>query len=277
VVSPYAAYLRVYEPLTAFRGAERSAWEEYAARDNLPDAATGAALEHRRALAGLIARPPVAVPAHESREAFVLRVDGEVLVCPWETRLRSWAALEELRGSVPDEVLDAFLPEIVLEQTEADFDRWRDEHPGAMPHILTNTWHVPLRWFVPFDAEERVLDGDEQNGRRLYYRTSMAQARRRMARGAQVLRRSFEEGTLVDGVVEVGRWLEEFHPKSHVELDYGGLVHLVDDELLEDDQSAGDVHAALAGLAAGDARAAADAYRRLLLRWRAVQAYEHAS
>jgi len=276
-VSPYAAYLRVYEPLGAFKGAQRSAWEDYAARENLPQPAIGAALEHRRALAGLLAMPPVAVPAHESRDAFVLRVDDQVFVCPWETRLRSWAALEELRASVPDEVLDAFLPPVVLEQAEADFDRWRDEHLGAMPHILTNTWHVPLRWFVPFVADERTLDGDEQNGRRLYYRTPMAQARRRVARGMQVLRRSFHEGPLVDGVVEVGRWLEEFHPKSYVELDYGGLVHLLDDTVLEDDQSAGDVHAALAGLAAGDAQAAADAYRRLVLRWRAVQAYEHAS
>ncbi len=33
-------------------------------------------------------------------------------------------------------------------------------------------------------------------------------------------------------LAEVGRWLEDFHPCSLVELDYGGLVHLVSDDAL---------------------------------------------
>ena len=40
-----------------------------------------------------------------------------------------------------------------------------------------------------------------------------------------------------------GRWLEHFHPHSAVELDYGGLVQLLDDEELEADTSAADVNA----------------------------------
>ena len=39
------------------------------------------------------------------------------------------------------------------------------------------------------------------------------------------------------GLVRVGRWLEEIHPHSLVELDYGGLVHLASDDALCGDQS----------------------------------------
>jgi len=276
-VTPYAAYLRVYEPLAAFSGAERSRWAAYASGEDLEPVA-GAAVEHREALEGLLATPPIAVPAHESDHAFLLRVDGEPYVCPWQTRLRSWVALEELRDSVPDEVLDAFLPRIVIEAAETDFARWRADQPHRKPHILTGTWHVPPRWFVPFMPRDRVVElGAEGAPRRLYYRVRMVDARRRVARGFKAVSRAFEEGPLTEGIEDLGRWLEQFHPRSHVELDYGGLVWLIGDEALVDDQSAADVQEALAALRDGDAEAASAAYRRLLLRWQPVQALEHAS
>jgi hypothetical protein len=81
----------------------------------------------------------------------------------------------------------------------------------------------------------------------------------------------------VEGVIDLGRWLEEFHPHSWVELDYGGLVHLINDASLAEDNSASDVSEALGALAADDAQAAAAAYSRLMERWRIVQALEHAS
>ena len=46
-------------------------------------------------------------------------------------------------------------------------------------------------------------------------------------------------------IAQVGRWLEEFHPHSVLELDYGGLVHLLDDEALRADQSVAEVSAAI--------------------------------
>jgi hypothetical protein len=39
-------------------------------------------------------------------------------------------------------------------------------------------------------------------------------------------------------LAEVGRWLEDFHPYSLVELDYGELVQLFSDDALSSDQSA---------------------------------------
>ena len=55
-----------------------------------------------------------------------------------------------------------------------------------------------------------------------------AQAERRVARALSVLRTAVQDESVTAGVEELGRWLEEFHPRSLVELDYGGLVHLLD-------------------------------------------------
>ncbi len=62
-----------------------------------------------------------------------------------------------------------------------------------------------------------------------------------------------------------------------VELDYGGVVALLDDERLRDDDSVQLVGAALAGLSDGDPDVATGAYEQLVSRWRAVQLLERAN
>ncbi|MCB5182794.1 hypothetical protein [Streptomyces antimicrobicus] len=265
---PYASYLRVYEPLGAFAEPERSHWADYARRTGTPTAQD----ELRRCLADLVAVPPTGVPVHESADAFTAELDGEVLVCPWRTRLRGWLALQELvdegtRGGFPGPVLDAALPPVVRRQAAADYARWRERHPDARPWIRTAVWQVPVRWFVLVADEER----DYVPGERLRYRTPMVQARRRLARGLRTLRRTEGYDGLAEGLVEVGSWLEEFHPRSLVELDYGGLVHALPPERLAVDRSAKDVALGFTALKDGDAEAAAETYGRLSERWRAVR------
>ena len=116
---------------------------------------------------------------------------------------------------------------------------------------------MPVRWFVLFADEEREFAKPERVRRADSSSCSatarpMVQARRRLARGLKVLREELEEGPLVDGLVDVGRWLEEFHPRSLVELDYGGLVHAIPEEQLAGDHSAADVAEGLAALREGD-------------------------
>ncbi len=275
VFTPYASYLRVYEPLAAFPDRERRLWESYASSAEVPDRSRGVIAEHRRSLMNLLGRPPLAVPPHESSEAFVLVVDRAPLICPWQTRLRSWVALEEMRQRLPASLVGLFLPPVVVEQAMVDLERWRGKHPDATPHILTSTWHVPVRWFAAFGQDERVIRlGNERS---LYYRTPMVEARRRIARALRVLRTTVEDGPLATGVENLGRWLEEFHPRSHLELDYGGLVNLLDDDTLTRDESARDVTEGLAALAVGDSTAAVAAYERMMERWRTVRALEHAN
>ncbi|KIZ19607.1 hypothetical protein [Streptomyces natalensis] len=269
---PYTAYLRVYEPLAAFPEPERSHWARYARRGETPSAQD----EQRRALADLLPVPPVPVPVHESADAFVAVVDEVVCICPWRTRLRGWQALAGLEELLPASVLDAALPPVVRRQAATDYERWREHNPDARPWIRAAVWHVPVRWFVLFeDAERDFTKGDE--GPVLRYRTPMVQARRRVARGLRTLRNSLEEGPLVDGLVDVGRWLEEFHPRSLVELDYGGLVHAVPEGQLADDHSAAEVAEGLAALRDGDGERAGAAYEKLSDRWRAVRERQFSS
>ncbi|MER6033209.1 hypothetical protein ABT133_04725 [Streptomyces sp. NPDC001835] len=268
VVVPYAAYLRVYEPLTAFPEPERTHWARYARRPDRPSYQD----ELRRSLADLLPTPPVPVPVHESGDAFVLETDGVLCVCPWRTRLRGWLALEGLGEELPPPVLDAVLPPVVRRQAAQDYERWLARNPDARPWIRTATWQIPLNWFVLVADEERRYD--EASGEvpaMLRYRTPMVQARRRVARALRTLKDTIEEGPLIDGLVDVGRWLEEFHPRSVVELDYGGLVHAVPAGELADDHSAADVADGIEALRSGDGAAAGEAYGRLVERWRAVR------
>jgi hypothetical protein len=268
VIVPYAAYLRVYEPLAAFPEPERGHWARYARRPDRPSYQD----ELRRSLADLLPTPPVPVPVHESSDAFVLDVDGVVCVCPWRTRLRGWQALDELDEELPAPVLDAVLPPVVRHQAAQDYERWLARNPDARPWIRTATWQVPINWFVLVSDEERRFDkGSGEIPPMLRYRTPMVQARRRVARALRALKDAIDEGPLIDGLIDVGRWLEEFHPRSLVELDYGGLVHVLPAGELEDDHSAADVAEGIEALRRGDPVAAGEAYARLVERWRSVR------
>ncbi|WP_432170405.1 hypothetical protein [Streptomyces sp. 1222.5] len=268
VVVPYAAYLRVYEPLGAFPEPERGHWERYARRADRPSYQD----ELRRSLADLLPTPPIAVPVHESGDAFVAEVEGVTCVCPWRTRLRGWLALDELGEELPPPVLDAVLPPVVRRQAAQDYERWLARNPDARPWIRTATWQIPLNWFVLVGDEERRYDkGTAEAPPMLRYRTPMVQARRRVARALRTLKETVEEGPLIDGLLDVGRWLEEFHPRSLVELDYGGLVHVLPAGELEDDHSAADVADGIEALRRGDGVAAGAAYGRLVERWRTAR------
>ncbi|MFJ8626506.1 hypothetical protein ACIRD3_27215 [Kitasatospora sp. NPDC093550] len=297
VQPPYAAHLRVYEPLAAYPEPERARWQAYAAERG-PDAVEAAQPvaatvleEQREALAELAARTPRALPERESGRAYLRVVDGVLYVCPWATRLRSWQALEELRAGAPVALLDTALPPAAREAAEADRERWRAEHPDARPWILTSRWEVPVRWFLPFGDEDRCFvpggageEGDGGSGEEgdarpaaLFYLVPMAQARRRVARAYRALREAVPEGDLARGAERIGRWLEEFHPRSLVELDYGGLVHLLGPERLLADRSAGELEEGLRALRAGDTAEALRVYGELTVRWRRVLALRYAN
>jgi hypothetical protein len=140
-------------------------------------------------------------------------------------------------------------------------------------HEQIATWGVPLRWFVFVDLGERDLVQKPER-RSLRYRTEISKARRRASRALSVLRKSVGDAPITEAVEEAARWLEEFHPRSVVELDYGGLVDLLPESTLEEDDSPGLVAAGLAALSRGDADAATEAYEKLVARWRAVQLLE---
>ncbi|MFD9943779.1 hypothetical protein ACFWYW_47455 [Nonomuraea sp. NPDC059023] len=286
---PYAAYLRVYEPLTAFSESERKVWAEYAESRDRPRRANALQAEHGESVRRLLGMPPNPAPAQESPNAYLRRVEDRLYVCPWQTRLRSWLAFSRLRGTVPVKMMDRLVPKTIAEQTADDFDRFKRTGGSSVlrTHIRTTTWHVPPAWFIPFDGNERWLvlgstppkgqDLTTTTGRNLIYVTSMAQARRRSAKALQVLRKHLGDVAAGLDVEDVARWLEEFHPHSLVELDYGGLVHLMDDDALQADQSVAELSAALTGLDTGQEELAFAMYQRVILRWKSMQLLESAN
>ena len=275
---PHAAYLRVYEPVTAFPEPERAAWASYAS-DQARRAETRAGrlvAEQRQALAGVLSVPPRPVPPDEERAAFLLEVDSVVHVCPVQSRLRSWVALDELKESLPTTVLHAFVPPLALERAEQDHKRWARDEAGSALRILTATWSVPLQWFVPFVPADRLVDVGGPHPT-VVHRTRMSAARRRVARALRTLRGSIGEVDVADDVEALGRWLEEFHARSWLELDYAGLARLLGPAGVQEDTSVADVAAAVAALAADEQDEALSRYATVAARWAAVQALERAN
>ncbi|MFJ1756677.1 hypothetical protein [Kitasatospora sp. NPDC088134] len=293
VIPPYTAQLRVYEPLAAYPEPDRSRWQAYAAAHG-PDAegpgrpVTGAALaEQRGALARLAALTPRPLPDREDGRAYLRLVDGVTYVCPWTTRLRGWLALQELPRTLPAHLVDTVLPPALRSTAEAERAQWQQDHPDARPWILTSRWEVPMRWFLAFGEEDRhhlpageygsAGEGERPEPAALFYLTPMVQARRRVARAYRVLREKAPDGVLVDGAEEIGRWLEEFHPRSLVELDYGGLARLLGPGGLAEEHSVGELAAGLAALRSGDTDEAARVHEELTGRWRRVLALRQSS
>ena len=183
----YAAYLRIYEPVSAFHEPDRSRWAAYAASAARPRRGESLLAEHAEALRRAIAAPQVLVPERETEHAYVT--------------------------------------------------------------------------------------------------APMSHARRRVARGLAALRGlpagsgdvGWDPSRAEGDLAGVGRWLEEFHPYSLVELDYGGLVHVVSDDALCGDQSVAEIRAAIDGAVRGERELAAAMYMRAHSRWRAFAEFELAN
>lgn len=287
---PFVAYLRVYEPLRSFDGLVRSALER-ALTTRPVDPARAGDRERELWLRSQLAVPPRLLPVERADGSAVrtlpevLRLDPEdvppaagdpgrspvgpgPLVCPLDLRPRAAAALIGF--------LDESVPLLVAAAVPLppDAARGRAESvlaqlaPAAV-HVVSSTWAVPLPWFTLVEpgARHLVCAPRPDPTRRACWRTSLAAARRRIARAYAVTKRSLGEEGPAEVLRSTGRWLQYFDASSAVELDYGGLVQLIDDDMLIGDTSASDVHAAVDALESGDADAVASAYGRLQDFW----------
>ena len=229
-------------------------------------------------------------------------------MCPWQARLRSWLALSHLCATTRPPLAGAFSPGEAQQVTRALTETYAGRpsrtsyiRTSAWSVIRTSAWSVPLTWFAMFSAAERwlVLGPGEEAGatrpaaapaaRALIYATAMAQARRRLARGLAAVRRGLRGSLSRQAEIrrralavsadleDVACWLEEFHPQSVVELDYGGLVQLLTDDALRGDQSVPEIGAAISGLAQDEPELAIAMYRRAASRGKALRAAESAN
>ena len=277
--SLFASYLRVYEPLTAFDRDRQVFWRKYA-REGRALGPVDGPVRQRSAVLEALGAGWTRLPDLPD-EAYVLQWGDSLLVCPWNLRLRVAEAALNARDGVPSVLADAFVPPVLAGLAKAVVSDWNSgarvlEFGAPRQHEHISTWSVPLRWFVLFDLDERDLVLDPPR-RMLRYRTEISKARRRAHRALSVLRRSVGDVPISEAVEESARWLEEFHPRSVVELDYGGLASVLSDDALCDDDSPALVGRGLSALAKGDAESATAAYEQLVERWRSIQLLERSN
>jgi hypothetical protein len=271
-VLQFASYLRVYEPLSAFDRERQHFWRRYV-REGRAVALGEGPHRQRAAVMEALGSGWTRLPDLPD-DAYVLETDNALLVCPWSLRVRVAEAALDARDGVPPVIADAFVPPTLAGAARDVVNRWRAADRPLHEQIAT--WGVPLRWFVFVDPSERHVETGAGR-RQLRYRTGISNARRRAHRASSVLRKAVGDTPITEAVEEGARWLEEFHSRSVVELDYGGLVNLLSDEQLAADDSPELAAAGLAALARGDADAATAAYETLVSRWHAIQLLERAN
>jgi hypothetical protein len=276
VPSLSASYLRVYEPLAAFDRERQLYWRRYVKEGRAIAPLEGPGRQ-RTAVIEALGASWTRLPDLPD-EAYVLESGDSLLICPWNLRVRVAEAALTARDGVPAVIADAFVPPALAGLAQSVVDDWRSgarvlERGLPRLHEQVSTWGVPLRWFAFVDRSDRELS--VRPGRRvLRYRTDIVRARRRAQKAHAILERSLGEVPITQAVAETSRWLDEFHDRSVVELDYGGLVSVLSDDQLAADDSPELITSGLTAVAEGRGEDATKVYEQLVERWRAIQLLE---
>ena len=267
--TPYVASLRIYEPLSSFSTTEQLRWssipiQSYTGRD-----------EELSALVRTVTLEP---PSLKADGAHIIDYGDKRYVSPWSTARRCLAALEELRNTLSSSVIPFFLSDEFAGKLNRDgslVDR-------RIPHIISETWIIPPRWFSLFSPEER-LRGENSDGVFTLMRTDISSAKERCQYAHKIVYKAFGSGPVEDDLAQLLNWLNVFHPESILECDYGGLAGYMEKSLqdqgldgIESDSSIEDLRLSLQGLDLGDGALAAKGYEALTKRWRSVASIEQA-
>lgn len=267
-----SSYLRIYEPLESFAPREQERWRGYiSAGARLPSTISYRDIAFEESRQTGMLHPLVA------EHAFVRRVNGVYYVCPWRVKLRMLVGLLAFRNNLPsEEAAEAFVPGNQAERVIAELEKLRQDDPEMKANIASAPWHVPLRWFVPFDDAEKLVT-IEAGKTRVRYETDLETAQGRVGRSLGILGASGMPEGVVGAVAELNEWINEFPKDSIIELDYGSVADLFGEEALELDRSAGEVWASLEALEVGDLEEATSRYATLVEWWGRVQALESAN
>ena len=207
--TPYVAALRIYEPLSAFEPADRLLWEEaFPIYSTVED-------EQTRAMQRLIAPTFFASVADG---AHILDYEDVRYVAPWSTATRSCAAYDNFTDSMPSTVTKYFFTPAIEELITSG----ADYIDNKVPHILTETWMIPPRWFSLFEANDR-LRGTNEDGPYTILRTSISNAKQRCLFAHQAVVNAFGNGPIEQEIADLLEWLSIFHTESIVEL---SLIHI---------------------------------------------------
>jgi hypothetical protein len=273
-VDPYAAYLRVYEPLSAFGSAESERWRAYADDHAAVSSAQTLRTEQRRALASALSTR-VLHRLDDEPHAYLMQRDSEVLVCPSDLRLRTLLALDARDDDPNQDRILALLPASLVSWAGGELAAIMASRPDVVAHVRQSAWAIPAAWFLLFvDADQDFYECGGFESLRL--RTRMVAARRAIARAHVAVRDHLDDARVLAQVVDVGRWLEAFHPNSHVELDYAGLGQIAATRLRRA-TPVDDLAAAVSALASGSVEEGAARFRRIGGVFREARLYQRAN
>jgi hypothetical protein len=268
--APYVASLRVYEPLENFPEESINFWEK--SFKNQDSKRT----EQLNSLRRMILEES---PSGKMDGAHILEINGKKYVAPWTTSKRLHSALAEFKNSSPSSVSKFFLSS----DLERALSLGQEDIFQRVPHILTETWIIPPRWFALFAPEERLASYKSSHPV-LLFQTNLELALGRGIRALRAVIKAFGPGPVEEELAELINWLNVFNKSSLLELDYGGLAIYLNSSLekaggvgIETDTSVEDVHKSIAGLESGDSALAASGYERLVSRWRHVSEFERAN
>jgi hypothetical protein len=284
VPRPFVAYLRVYEPLSAFDAQSSNRLRNVIEAGSLTRSAVA---DHEREMwfRSQLSVPPRLFPgesasggasARTAYDALVLdpedvpgsNSDLGPLVCPLDVMPRSAAALVGFLSTAHPSLREVAIA-ASLENVRARAARILSEQSTGAVHAVSTTWTVPLPWFVMFESNHRkvVYATQDARERECTYRATIGDARDRVARAFELTVGTFGEQGPAKVLEDTAGWLEHFDDNSAVELDYGGLVQLLNDDELEGDSSCEDVNAIVTALEAGDAEEVAERFERLRDFW----------
>lgn len=228
-------HLRVYEPLEAFSADARREWTTYLAGSYPSNAALAASVYEDVVRANAVKNGP-RLPQEGPARAYVISFEGQKLICPVQLRFHSIRAAESrpdlfaptglahaaargLLASLQREVLEkSGIRRLENKCSEGQGARRPQEEPVRLRVAL---WAASVSWLAIFDPADRV----SASSRELIFQTPVCRARARLEAAQNAL--TIIRGKAVRPSSEISdlrEWLAGFHPKSVVELDYGGTV-----------------------------------------------------
>ena len=201
--TPYVASLRIYEPLSSFSPVDQLRWSSLSS-----ESYTGKEEQLNALRRTILAEPPTL----KADGAHVIDHDGKKYVSPWSTARRCWAAVEDFQNSLPTSIHSFFLPEGIREVLEDNSSEF--EH--RIPHIISETWIIPPRWFSLFETNER-LRGQNEDGPFTVMITDIAKAKKRCTTTHQIVKQAFGPGPVEEEILQLHNWLNVFQiGRAHV-------------------------------------------------------------
>lgn len=190
---------------------------------------------------------------------------GRRLICPRNLRLRVLESTVAFANSFQG-LGAGLIPEAAADAADRELRSYRAEHPEHRSHVLTSAWHVPVRWFVAFQPEQREVY--EVDGLpRIRYRSDISEVRRLLDRAIEALRKvGMVQGPTVE-MAQLISWLEPFPDDSMVELDYGEVSDLFDPKDLVLEDSVALTQESVDALLDGDMLRAGELYGTVVTRW----------